>query len=209
MIQPVDHWDGVPVFSSDEVELYGEPEHFGYDNYYVIQTDASARPLESDYLYNQTISFRPIHRYSRIERFHFTLCYLVGYKGSVPEKVLVACAHVPLNRKTIWNDIKMILKKNKWSIYYNRISLIINSLGLSITENMNNTIFEAILHDFQELHNLFEASKKKEWNRRYFLNLKFVALKLLDKYQIKFKVDIPLIKTQRKLKILNDFWNSI
>lgn len=208
-MKPVDNWHGVPVFSSDDIEIYGQPDYYGYTDYYVIETDATARPFESDFSYNQTITFRPIHRYNRIERFNFTLSYLVGYKGTVPQKVLDACCDVLPNQKTVWNDIKTILKKNKWNIYYNRISLIINSLGMSITENMTNTIYEAILYDFQQLNNIFESSKKKEWNRRYFLNLKFVALKLLDKYDIRFKVDIPLIKTQRKLKVLNDLWNSI
>lgn len=209
MIQPVDHWDNVPVFSSDDIEIYGQPDYYGFTNYYVIETDATARPFESDFHYNSTITFRPIHRYNRIERFNFTLSYLVGYKGTVPQKVLDACSDVEPNHKTIWNDIKIILKKNKWNIYYNRISLIINSLGLSITENMTNTIYEAILYDFLQMHNEFESSKKKKWNRRYFLNLKFVAMKLLDKYNIRFKVDIPLIKTQRKLKILNELWEDI
>lgn len=208
-MKPVDHWNNVPVFSSDDIEIYGQPDYFGYDDYYVIETDATARPLVSDYQYNQTISFRPIHRYNRIERFNFTLSYLVGYKGSVPQKVLDACSHIIPNRKTVWNDIKMILKENKWNIYYNRISLIINSLGITITENLTNTIYEMILQDFQQLNTLFESTKRKEWNRRYFLNLKFVALKLLEKYNITFRVDIPLIKTQRKLKVLNDLWDTI
>lgn len=209
MIQPTDYWDGIPVFSSDDVEIYGEPDYYGFTDYYVVQTDASARPIQSDYQYNLTMNFRPIHRYKRIERFTFTLAYLIGCKGSVPQKVLDACKHVNKNHTTIWNDIKTILKKNKWHIYYNRITLIISYLGLSITENMTNEIFDNIITDFKQLNDKFEQSKKKEWNRRYFLNLKFVALKLLQKHQIRFKVVIPLIKTQRKLKVLNELWEDI
>lgn len=209
MIQPTDHWDSVPVFSSDDIEIYGQPDLYGYTDYYVIETDATARPFESDYNYNSTMNFRPIHRYKRIERFTFTLAYLVGCKGTVPQKVLDACCDVPRNQASIWNDIKIILKKNKWNIYYNRIALIINYLGLPVTENMTNKVFEAIIYDFKQLNEKFERSKKKEWNRRYFLNLKFVALKLLQKHAIVFGVKIPLIKTQRKLKILNELWDDI
>ncbi len=207
-MKPVDYWHNVPVFSSDDIEIYGQPDYYGYDDYYVVETDATARPLQSDYLYNSTITFRPIHRYNRIERFNFTLSYLVGYKGTVPQKVLDACCHIIPTKETVWDDIKLILKKNKWNIYYNRISLIINSLGITITENLTNSIYQSILQDFQSLNSLFEKSKRKEWGRRYFLNLKYVALKLLQKYNVTFRVDIPLIKTQRKLKVLNDFWDS-
>lgn len=209
MIKPVDCWDGVPVFSSDSIEIYGQPDYYGFTDYYVIESDATAKPLVADYDYHCTVTFRPIHRYDRMERFNFTLCYLIGYKGTVPQKVLDACGHIELDPKTIWNDIKTILKTNKWNIYYNRISLIINSLGLSITENMTNSIYESILNDFKYLDDQFRGTKKKEWNRRYFLNLKFVALKLLEHYGIKFKVTIPSIKTQRKLKVLNELWRDI
>ena len=208
-MKPIDFWYNAPVFSSDDIEIYGQPDYYGYTDYYVIETEATARPMVTDYHHNQTITFRPIHRYSRIERFNFTLSYLVGYKGTVPQKVLDACCHIEPNPKTVWADIKSVLKENKWHIYYNRISLIINSLGLKITENITNQIYEAILNDFQTLNNQFENGKKKEWNRRYFLNLKFVALKFLEKYNIKFRVDIPLIKTKRKLKVLNDLWDHI
>ncbi len=210
MIQPVNHWDNVPVFSSDDIEIYGQPDFYGFTDYYVIETEASARPMEADYNYiNTTVNFRPIHRYKRLERFTFTLAYLIGVKGNIPPKVLEACQDVTVNQETIWNDIKTILKKNKWHIYYNRISVIINHLGLQVTENMTNKVFDAIIQDFQQLNQSFNQTKKKQWNRRYFLNLKFVALKLLEKHGIVFKVFIPLIKTKRKLKVLNELWNDL
>lgn len=209
MYYPIDHWDNVPVFSSNMVELYGEPDLYGYQDYYVIETSESSKPFQYDYNDSAVTNSRPIHRYKRIERFTFTLGYLVGLKGSIPDKVIFACSKVNKNPETIWYDIKKILKQNHWNIYYNRISLIINHLGLKVTNNMSNTIFYEIINEFKYLNTKFEQGKKKKWNRRYFLNLKFVALKLLQQYNVTFNISIPLIKTKRKLVVLNELWNDI
>jgi hypothetical protein len=209
MYLPIDEWNGVPVFSSDCIEIYGEPNLYGYEDYYVVESTLTAKPFFYDFNTSAIGNSRPIHRYKRLERFTFTLGYLVGLKGSIPDKVLDACLNVSKNPKTIWNDIKQILKHHKWNIYYNRIALIIDHLGLKITNNMTNAIFYKVINEFKQMESLFDQGKKQEWNRRYFLNLKFVALKLLEKHKVTFNINIPMIKTKRKLVVLNALWEDL
>lgn len=209
MYQPIDHWNGVPVFSSEAIEIYGEPNLYGFDDYYVVESPLTSKPFYYDFNTSAITNSRPIHRYKRLERFTFTLGYLVGLKGTIPDTVLEACMHVSKNPKTVWFEVKAILKQRKWNIYYNRIALIIDHLGVKITNNMTNSIFYKIINEFKQMESLFDHGKKKEWNRRYFLNLKFVALKLLEKYKVTFNITIPMIKTKRKLVILNALWKDL
>jgi hypothetical protein len=44
--------------------------------------------------------------------------------------------------------------------------------------------------------------------RKYFPNLRFVALKLIEKYGGKFNLKIPFIRTRRKFKILEKIINE-
>lgn len=208
MYHPYEYWNNVPVFSSNDVDLYGPPDLYGYEDYYVIETLDSARPLIYDLQETAVKNARPIHRYSRMDRFTFTLKYLIGSRGAIPQKVLDACSQVSRDPLKIWFEIKTILKQNKWNIYYNRISIIVSHFGLQVTKNMTNKIYHQILQDFMKMDSLFNQRKRKEWNRRYFLNLKFVALKLLDHYGVTFNIKIPLIKTKRKLKTLNELWDD-
>lgn len=209
MYHPITQYDDVLVFSSEDVDDYGEPYLYGYENYLVIESSASSHPLQCDYTDSGLTNARPIHRYKRLDRFTFTLTYLIGQKGAIPQHVLDACDGVSKDPTKIWYEIKKILKKNKWSIYYNRISVIINHFGIPVTCNMTNSIYHTIINDFKQINSLFEQGRRKKWDRRYFLNLKFVAIKLLERYNVSFNVSIPLIKTKRKLKILNELWNDL
>lgn len=54
-----------------------------------------------------------------------------------------------------------------------------------------------------------ELKFEKGDDRKYFPNLRFVALKLLIKHGAVFDYDVPLLKTRRKLKVLEEAYSSL
>ena len=124
--------DGSVFFTQDQIDIWGQPEASGYNFYHVIATRETQAPMVSEYkMMEGRSSGRPTHRYSRVERFEFTLGQLLGFKGDVPERVIEVCrcAVKVYTPKTVWNEVRAVLKRNKWRKMYNRIPYIIRRLG--------------------------------------------------------------------------------
>jgi hypothetical protein len=68
------------------------------------------------------------------------------------------------------------------------------------------TAYKGILNDFQKIHYNFDL--KRNGAKKYFPNLRFVALTLIKKWGGRFRIKIPFIRTRRKLapleKIINE-----
>ena len=87
--QPLRHDGEKAVFTSEQIADYGPPELYGFTVYVVIELQETAHPLTSDYDFERDRERpRPIHRYSRLERFEFTLAQLLGRRGEVPDMVM-------------------------------------------------------------------------------------------------------------------------
>jgi len=107
-----------------------------------------------------------------------------------------------------WENIRRVLKQNKLPKLYNQIPLIIRKLGFGNCiefENFHKS-YIGILKEFNEIHYKFNCKEYKK--KRYFPNLRFVALKLIEKYGGKFLIEIPFIRTKRKYKILENIINE-
>lgn len=140
---------------------------------------------------------RPIHRYNRLERFKHILDQLLGCKGEIKDVVMEKMVGVKGN----WESVRRILKQNKWAKLYNQIPLIIRKVfGVKCIDFPNfGKSYSQILKDFHKIHykfNLMDGGK-------YFPNLRFVALTLIKRNGGKFNIDIPFIRTKRKLLGLN------
>lgn len=98
-----------------------------------------------------------------------------------------------------WESIRRILKQHKIPKLYNQIPLIIRKLGFGncIEFKDSHKSYISILKEFNEIHYKFNLKNSNE--RKYFPNLRFVALKLIEKYGGEFKIKIPFIRTRRKL----------
>lgn len=156
---------------------------------------------------------RPIHRYCRISRFAFTLGQLLGYSGKVPDMVFWLCRmefenrNVPLKR--IWNTIRSRLKMYNYRLFYNRIPTIIRRLALpNVPDNRKPIDVEPILADFRRLHAAFNE-KKKSLGRSYFPNLRYVALRLMERYNLLPAYHIPFTRTFRKKKSLDVLFDQL
>lgn len=107
-----------------------------------------------------------------------------------------------------WEQIRKILKKEKLPRLYNQIPLIARKLGFGncIEFEDFNKSYIGILKEFNRIHYKFNLMKGDE--RKYFPNLRFVALKLVQKWGGKFNLKIPFIRTRRKFKILDKIINE-
>lgn len=143
---------------------------------------------------------RPIHRYNRLERFKNTLDQLLGCRGNISDQVMILMQDVEIN----WESIRQVLKTNKLPKLYNQIPLIIRKLGNGNCiefENFHKS-YIGILKEFNSIH--YKFNLKKGDDRKYFPNLRFVALILIEKWGGKFNLQIPFIRTRRKYKILEN-----
>jgi hypothetical protein len=154
---------------------------------------------------HNSMNFKKKHRYSRKDRFRLTLYQLLGMSGEVPPwviKIIKTELGQRVKKQRIWNEIRFILKKHKLRRYYNRIpSLIKNISGLKPME-INSEKVSKILDSFFLFDYHFNQSLCKEWGRKYFPNLRFIALKLVGEVGIKYPYHVPLIRTCRKKKYL-------
>jgi len=78
--------DGVPCYTTNQIDDYGFPEQWGVEVYRVLES--RDRPMVSDFKMEHQYDLRKIHRYDRIARFRSILYNLVGERGHVPPEVI-------------------------------------------------------------------------------------------------------------------------
>jgi hypothetical protein len=81
--------DFVPVYTSSQIKLFGLPDYWGMTCYRVVELREDAAPFVTDFKMEQERGrMRPIHRYSRVERFESVLYQLIGCRGKVPKSIV-------------------------------------------------------------------------------------------------------------------------
>lgn len=151
-------------------------------------------------------ALRPIHRYSRVERFIGVLYQLLGYRGTVPKDVLEVVRYWGIEKGKEWEGVRFILKQYEWSKYYNMIPAILYSFGI---RHLGIQYFkvEEIVCKFMSMSENFNS--KKFSGRVYFPNLRYVALRLLDESGMEFGYHIPKIRTKRKEAVMQDIYDKL
>lgn len=200
--------DGVPVFASRDVDDYGLPEHYGYEVYRVVES----RDLNigSDFKFEQERQWREIHRYDREARFRVTLLNLLGERGKIPDHVLALVKqYLKKDSSNLWNDTRKILKHYKLRKYYDQIPLILSKLEYKrlFPQISADRIF-TITQDFNALVSRYEQIKHL-YNRKYFPNIRFIALKILELHGILPEYFVPQVRTSRKNKLLSQLWADL
>lgn len=208
------HYDhnGQAVFTSEQV-AWADPNQFGFqEDFLVVEEEETSHPWALNYADECNLPRkRPVHRYSRAERFKFILGQLMGCSGNVPHYVLAVfqpdqLAALPPER--LWDEVRSILKTHKWRIYYNRIPAILAGLGLSQFKFSDTKKFQDILDDFGRLDSIFDLIKP-ELERTYFPNLRFVAIKLMERHGVHPLYPIPKARTFRKLQALDELYKYL
>lgn len=208
---PIRQEGDVSVYSTSQIDMFGFPDTWGVFNYYVITTLDHERPLKMDWNYQQYIrgSSRPIHRYDRVKRFESTLFQLLGLRGHVDIEVVkdlknVGYDHNPLK---IWESIRAFLKSRKLRKYYNRIPTIIQMLQypFKIIPPSNSKLLWMV-NEFRKMNTRFSELKH---SRKYFINIRYIVLKMLEQHNVVIEYYIPFVRTKRKQKPLDNIWNKI
>lgn len=195
------------VFSNLQIDDYGMPEYYGFDNYIVIESREAI--LVTDYKMEQSYDLVLTHRYSRLARFKSTLLKLVGEKSNIPAHVIAACKiYLKPNSTDLWNDTRKILKCYKWSAYYDYIPSILYSLGLCPLLKISAKKIEEIVNDYRLLDEKFETTKHIH-KRRYFPNIRYIVLKLLEHHGCLHNFPIPFVRTERILVSLSLLWQQL
>lgn len=199
------HGQPIPQFTVAQIKEWGMPETYGYPHYEVIDTNACVDYV-TDYTQSQSLTPRKIHRYDRVERFESILCRLLGMRGSVPQNIMdLVVYEIKLDPMTVWEDVRSILKTHGHVKYYNLIPTIIRNLGFYSSIDCDSETYCSIMETFKKFSHYFDTHHRDwclRWNRKYFPNLRFIAIQLLNRYNVVFNYWVPDLRTCRKRKVL-------
>jgi hypothetical protein len=209
---PVSYYEDIPQFTVEQYEWYHDklPEHYEIiDNEPEYSYEVPFSKTNTGVTWTKT---RPVHQYFVRDRFKFTLCQLMGIAGDVPFHILCLFDKVEIRqvqKDKLWDYVRAILKTNNARLYYNRIPSIILMLGLAKPRFMQQEkILASIIAEFDEMIISWNNLKDK-FNRKYFINLRYVSLRLLDKYGIVFPYHVPLARMDKSVMFLGGVYNEL
>lgn len=203
----------IAIFSKTQVDIFGLPPDDLFPLYYVVERNNEQEYVQGFEEFTHCELIKK-HRYVRYARFKRTLYNMLGDSNFKPknyemELLMLKTYLKPELKKSMYDQAKDILKHFNQPLLYRHIPTILNYLGYSFTKELkvDSRIVQNVLQDFQILNRRFDHEIDKRSNRKYFPNLKFIASKLLQKYDI--HVPINFIRTKRKLKSLELSFNKL
>lgn len=207
IMEPI-RWEGdVAVFSTRQVDLYGEP--VGIEKYFVVVEYEDRVEYGLDWKFEMERNWRNVHRYSRVERFRGVLLDLVGGRGVVPEEVLAVVKYwgIDERKKKMWNSVRYILRAYGWKKYYNKIPVILSEFG-GKQDMITSEQMDRIEWKFRGLSSRFDVMRRN-LKRKYFPDLRYIALRLLEEEGVEMSYDVVLLKTRRKLSEYDEIYDII
>ena len=126
-------------------------------------------------------------------------------RGKVKQEIVEECELFDFDEKDIWEVIRGYLKKMGLKRYYNRIPSIIWRMGYDVLDGYSWTKYLSILDDFEKMHKKFV----KGAGLVYFPNLRFICFKLMEKYGIRYRFYVPMIRTFRKRARLDELCEEL
>tara|TARA_R110002126_G_scaffold78877_1_gene196178 strand:- start:112 stop:753 length:642 start_codon:yes stop_codon:yes gene_type:complete len=195
---------GIPTYSSSDIEMFGLPDHYGVWQYMVVETRETSWPLVHEWTPPENVKK---HKYDRIERFETIVRYLCG-GGKIPLEVYEWFEENMFdhNPTTMFATCQKLLRKKKWGRYTNRIPLIIEGFGYSrvvVRPRVGGVIVSNVFEKFRMMSVKFDGMPKtKEW--KYFPNMRYVALRLMQMNGVTFNYTLPLVKTPSKVAVLEN-----
>jgi hypothetical protein len=177
---------GTHVYTTRQIDTFGFPIGWDVYDYYIITLAEDLSPLATDWKFEQSRwgSTRPIHRYNRVKRFESTLFQLIGERGDVSLQLVIDIKRIGYNSdpKYVWESIRRILKRWGLRQYYNRITTIIELLGLPYRLNVPDPL--EVVNDFKAIHCAFDRMAPHD--RKYFPNIRFICFKMLERHNATF-----------------------
>jgi len=207
----------IPVFTTEQIDLYGPPESNGFtEKYWVIDSEPKYLPPRK---IEHFVVEKPIHRYDRVERFQRCLKQLLGITGvigksladidSIMRDEVYNYQRQYMPQCMVWGFFRKILFKHKRSSFYNRIPAIAKGEGLHIQNPIiTKRLFNLITSDFEQMHDIFPRIRHK-LNRKYFPSIRAVCLLLMERYKIPNVFHVPIAQTLSKAKDLRTHFELI
>lgn len=207
--KPIRWEDNVPVYSCQDIDDYGPPDVYGVWNYLAVSTREFECPLTTEW--NDEVQFfaetKKIHHYCRIQRFRSILLRLLGQRGYIPSEVLQDVQNFDEHPSRVWRSVRQLLKKHGHSKYYNCIPGILAMLKYPFKLEFKWNDIYKVQKEFLKISNKFNELSLDD--RKYFPNMRYIALRLLARQNAVFEYDIPLVTTKSKLKLLDNLFNLL
>ncbi len=204
-------FDGTPVYTRDQIDLFGEPEVYGVWTYLVVSSHDNEYPPRTEWVDEQRMceDFKFVHRYCRVSRFKSVLYQLLGFRGKYDFEILDLFADLDEDPSKVWASARKILKANGAAKHYNLIPCILVDLKYPLRiKPAPKTIWKIESH-FLKLSMKFNDIKPTLPGRTYFPNLRYVALRLLKQYGCVFEYEVPELLTARVKKRLDILYELI
>jgi hypothetical protein len=203
--------NGISEYSLRDINDYGVPDLYGIFRYIVIDDPTESCPFVLDYKGEQERrgALRPIHRYSEDKRFESLIKKFLGGVYNFDFEMLITISiEYDLHVDRVWNSVRKILKDNGWKKMYDYIPGILESIGYPYKIRCDKEyVVGEILNDFKKLVAGFHESDFGY--RKYMINYRFIALKLMDRHGVVFEYMVPKLQTGRKIKEFEDIWQKL
>ena len=151
---PIHICNGIPEYSSIDVDLYGMPEHYGVYDYLLLDSYEKNMVLE----YQDEIDLARdgvyIHRYDRVERFTTILFQLIGISRVIIPDEVISVIRRSMYREHpsyIYNDIRDIMRRYGYKKYYNRIPCILKILKFPYYIRYKQEMIFKVQRDFKKM----------------------------------------------------------
>jgi hypothetical protein len=209
-MQPIRYENELPVFTSDQIDIYGEPDETIYPRYMVVE----GPPIyEVGFVEKQQTTLKKIHRYDRRARFKLQLqkilgCSPISRNRIGPTLILIEC-YIEKDDPERYEKVQRMLLHYKLNRLLPYIPTILRMAGKDplIDVKCPSEMLELLMDDFKFFEINFFQAKDIRQERKYMLNMKYLAYKLLQKRGI--EVTFPLLRTKRKIKVLDDIFNKV
>ena len=170
----------------------------------------NSAPVFYETMYGSVITYRSSN-YKRIHHFHERLSQLVLSETNIPKQDMLCiaralCANSP---STITKDsIRKVLRPLKMQRYIERWLQIIYRLTGERPPHISDLLIQQLDVLFVELQRPFDVMKQE--GRKNFLNYNYVLRRLFQQVGCsKFCIFFPLIKSESKLRQLDETWENM
>lgn len=201
----------VAVFTSAQVDMYGDPDLDRYPNYIVIE--GSPVYMQSYVEVSQAV-LKKTHHYDRRARFKAVLKQVLG-QSSIRSKdiepiIAIVAAYVGKDDPDRYASTIKILKHYKATHLYKHVPAILHMAGKQRLYEQPadlSIIVEAVMTDFTNFQHKFQESAELRNGRVYFPHMKYLAIRFLERRGV--YLNIPTLKTKRKIKAYDELFNKL
>lgn len=210
MYLPIRFEGDLPVFTTEQLECFGDPDEKEYPRFMVVE----GPPIyQTGFVEIQQSYLKKIHHYDRRGRFRLQLqkilgCSSISKKRLGPILTLVEM-YVPNDDPNRYERVLQILNGYNGKKFIPYIPTILRMAGKVPLLNVEcpSEMLELLMDDFKYFEiNFFQAQDIRK-ERKYMLNMKYLAYKLLQRRGV--EITFPLLRTKRRIKVLDDIFDQV